>query len=267
MLRKIIVSFLLIILLTGCEINNVKTEKGNIDEELISSLSVKLIDEKNPSKAELYFDGNIKLRVKDSEAIVLESTSDNDINALKQQYSLADIGNGVIAVVNKNHTAVRSYMILDLFKYKENRIYNIFSSNDILAKIQDINNENGTIDFSLPKFDVICTMKFTEEELNSWKQKKSQLESNNIKVDSDYYKDIQDNIIFSPVDYFIKDIGEQSDKEFLVLIDVYSVGSKSPTIRDRAIIDFVISADEIGYKDIVFERDSIDGKHPFAYFK
>lgn len=262
MFRKIVVCLIAMIVLTGCGAKSTETEKRNTQVEVISSLTVKSADE---FLAELYLDGEIKLRVKESEATLTESPS-KDINVLKQQYGLFDAGDGIIGIVFEDQTAVRPFIILDLFLYKENRLSKIYSSRDIIAKIQNISNNDEGISLSLPNYNASSTLDFTDPEFDRWKQKKSELASSGIQIDTNYCQDIQDDLIFSPTDYFIENADEQGNRRLLILSDVYTVGAKTPTIRDRAIIEFVMAGEAVGYADIMFERDAIGDHSLFDNF-
>lgn len=264
MLKKIPICLIILLLMSGCK-SFITTENRNISEtrELIHSITTS----DGKSKVELCYDRNILLKIDNQETVVSEIIKNNeDIDELKKRYSLFEAGNRIISVVYKDLTAARAYIILELFKYKENQIDRIFSSRDILAKIRSFDEAEAEIEFSLPKYNAICSVKLTDDEQERWKEKKSELDNGSIKIDSDYFRDIQDNLVLNPIDYYIEDVEQSNDKKLYILLDVYTVGAITPSVRDRAITVFDLSKEYISFENIIFARDSTSDDTPFAYF-
>ncbi|HEY8422624.1 MAG TPA: hypothetical protein VIL05_12945 [Thermoclostridium sp.] len=262
MIRRILALFIILTLIPGCgSFSTTENEKPDTVENLIHSISTN----DGKSKAELYIDKNIKLRINNKEEVVSELFDNNTVNKLKQRYSLFEAGDGVIAVVYKDHTAIKEYMILDLFMSKDDGIHKIFSSRDIFAKIKNVDDDK--IELCLPEYNANCTVSFTEEELGNWKQKRSELEDSNISIDDNFITEIQDNLILSPADYYVGDSGQSGNNSLYILMDVNTVGTMTPSIRDRAIIEFKLSKEGISYKNIIFERYPKNSDDPFAYFR
>lgn len=259
MVRKMLICMMVIMLTSGC--NSLNTTGNNVNSGgLIHSMSTG----GGKTRVELYIDNNIGLRMNNSAIVVSETNVMNDVNVLKERYDLFEVWDGIIAVVYKDHTAVRPFMILDLFMLKDNQVQRIFSSRDISAEIQKVGNDS--VDFYLPVYDANCTVHFTEEELENWNRKKSELENSNISIDNIFFNDIKDNLILSPIDYYIKDIEHNRERKLYVLLDVYTVGSKTPSIDDRAIIEYKLLKENIGFENIIFNRKCKDDDAPFAYF-
>ncbi|MDD4297352.1 MAG: hypothetical protein PHC69_10435, partial [Ruminiclostridium sp.] len=87
-----------------------------------------------------------------------------------------------------------------------------------------------------------------------------------IEIDENFYIDIKDNLIISPLTYHIVDLNDSGIKEILILSEVKTVGAKTPSIRDRVVFVIENKNGAINTMDIVFEREQTDTQSPFAYF-
>lgn len=266
MLRRLLIYLITVILLVGCKENISIKEEVVKDDNIISTILVQSTDEETGNRLELYYDGKVKLRINETEVIVSENAFSNDIEVLKSKYNMFELCEGVIAVSNKEHSARRDNLQLDIFIYKSNEINKIWSSNEISAKIQNIHLDNKSIDISIPKYNITYTITFTDKELIKWEEKINELEANKIYINESFLQDIKNNLILSPIDYVVNDSSNNSNKELLVLLDVFSVGAKPPIVEDRAIIKFEISSKGIEYKYLLLERDIADDKLIFSNF-
>jgi beta-lactamase regulating signal transducer with metallopeptidase domain len=230
----------------------------------ISSIRLIQSDGRSSIEAELYCGKNITLHIGTLEVIVKTGIDDLDINALKNRYSLIDVGNGIIAVVEKVNSARGECIVLDFYEYNDEHIRKVWSSSDLSAQIQNINEDQFELYF--PKFDFGHKLQFTKDELNYWEQKAAELRDNNVKIDDSYYLDIKENLLIDAIAYHITNLNDTGKKEVMILSEVRTVGAKTPYIRDRVVIIIKNNNGVISMEDIVFERESTKGETPFVYF-
>lgn len=268
MKKKLLVMFVILCLLSGCR--NARNTPDNDDKHsennIVSGLRIMQADETTYIEANLCFAENITLRIDTSEIIVLSGTGDYNIDELRNLYTLVDAGHGVIAVVGRVPSVSGEYIFFELYKYSGEFISRVWSSKELSAQIQNVNIINGQIDLYFPQYDISHKLQFTENEQSRWEQKIAEFKNSNIKIDENYYITIKDNLIISPISYRIVDVKDSGTKEILILAEVKTVGAKTPSIRDQAVIKIKNANGAISMKDIVFEREPTEVQSPFAYF-
>ena len=262
MKKNLLVMLVILFMLTGCanDKNTSNSEYTYSDKNIIAGIRITHIE------ANLCCSENITLNIDKSEIVVKNGTDDYDIDELRNRYSLVDAGLRVIAVVEKVPSANGEYVLFELYKYNDKRISKVWSACDLSATIQNVNTEDGQLNIYFPQFDISHKLQFTEDEQSRWEQKLSELKNSNIEIDENYYTDIKDNLIISPLTYHIVDLYDSGIKEILILSEVKTVGAKTPSIRDRVVFIIESKNGAISTKDIVFEREQTDTQSPFAYF-
>jgi hypothetical protein len=268
MKKNLLVMLVILFMLTGCanDKNTSNSEYTYSDKNIIAGIRITQPNEKTHIEANLCCSENITLNIDKSEIVVKNGTDDYDIDELRNRYSLVDAGLRVIAVVEKVPSANGEYVLFELYKYNDKRISKVWSACDLSATIQNVNTEDGQLNIYFPQFDISHKLQFTEDEQSRWEQKLSELKNSNIEIDENYYTDIKDNLIISPLTYHIVDLYDSGIKEILILSEVKTVGAKTPSIRDHVVFIIENKNGAISTKDIVFEREQTDTQSPFAYF-
>jgi len=263
MFRKILVCFTMMLVIAGCSRIGI-TERENADDEknLIHDISVN----EGKDRAELRLGESVYLKINNHQAEVFYRTKDDNINELKKRFGLSEIGDGIISVVYRDYTASGEFIIFELFLYKENKIDKIFSSRDLYAKIQGFDEGKGLIEFSIPEYNAACKIKLSEKELERWQEKRSEADGGSLIIDSNFLRGIENNLLLNPVDYCISD-SEQGNRKLYILSEVYTVGAITPSVRDRAVIEFDLTAGNISYLGLVLERDSENDNTLFSFFR
>ena len=268
MKKNLLVMLVILFMLTGCA-NDKNTSNNDftyLDKNIITGIHITQPEGKTYIEANLCCSENITLNIDKSEIVVKNGTDDYDIDELRNRYSLVDAGLRVIAVVEKVPSANGEYVLFELYKYNDKRISKVWSACDLSATIQNVNTEDGQLNIYFPQFDISHKLQFTEDEQSRWEQKLSELKNSNIEIDENYYTDIKDNLIISPLTYHIVDLYDSGIKEILILSEVKTVGAKTPSIRDHVVFIIENKNGAISTKDIVFEREQTDTQSPFAYF-
>lgn len=262
--RRILICLLLLLAAAGCSRPSTsEKENTNTAGQLIQSISVN----NGQGKAEILLkDNSVNLKVYDNETVISDKAVSDNLDELKKRYSLFEAEKGIIAVVYRDHTVSREFMIFELIKYNESEMLKLFSSRDISAKIQSFDDNEGIMEISIPKYNAVYAIKLTNEELGRWKEKKGELDDESLVTDSEFLKNIEDNLLLNPVDYYIADMKQSGGKKLYILSEVYTAGAITPSIRDRAVIEFDLTAEDIKYSGIVLERDSSGNSVLFSYF-
>ncbi len=295
MMKKLILSFVLSLIFLGLAITIYSSVVGTKSDtsEVISSLQFTSQDRKAPVDAALYFTDKVVLRIDKTEIAIntatetmadadvetdiaadVNTSADIDVNAdaeknnigeLKKHYTLEDMGNGIISVIHTMQSARGEYVQLDLFSYRDKQINKLWSSRDLSAYIQALNTEKRQFVIGLSN-STTRTLDFSDDELIRWKQRVAELEMNKIKIDDTYFSSIHDCFLIEPLTYRIQTKSDSLEKEMLILAGIRTVGSKSPYIRDRAVVTLAMDNGVISIGGIVFERDHTDTASTFASF-
>jgi hypothetical protein len=236
------------------------------DEAATEITSINLIqpDGRSPIKAELRCGKDITLRLGTLEAIVKTGLNGIDISVLKERYSLVDVGDGIVGVIEKVLSARGECIVVNFYKYNDEHIGKVWSNSDLSAQIQNIS--EGHVELYFPKYDFKHELQLTKDEMNHWEQKAAELKDNNIKIDDGYYSEIKDNLLIDAIAYHITNLDDSGEKKVMILSEVRTVGAKTPYIRGRAVITIKNNNGVLSMEDIVFERESTKGESLFDYF-
>lgn len=214
----------------------------------------------------LFYDGDIRLRVNDTE-LVLDKAQylGPTFMSGKQYYShspLDSVNLEYIEELDLLMYTVESFSIrgpftnISFYKYKNGMINKIWSNFDINCQLKKIDFDKGTIDISFPFANRNYETNLNNEELKRSQLIISELKTAGVKIDDKYIDNIKENIISSANHVLFKDYDSDGTLELILLGRIHTVGASTPIyLEDRIIFIFDLFSDSIECTDILFERD------------
>lgn len=236
------------------DIGGIKEKENVLDE----------IELSKEDKAQIIFNnGNVELCL-NGERLVLDSDITEsmlfDNNGMPNtEFKLHKINGTNYIGVKKCFPTMRTIETHEeIFGINNNKIYRLWSSNEIASKLLYIKNNEVIIDCYSGTQPI--TLKLTEEESNSVIDKIELLKENGIKIDESFWKSIQDNLLSEVTDCNWIDIDQDGDDEMILSIYYYTVGAMTPiSLKERGIIIFEVG-DSVHLSKVIFEKDNKDDK-------
>lgn len=145
-----------------------------------------------------------------------------------------------------------------IFVINKNQLISLWSSNEIVVKLQNVNKNEIEISCSFSPEPII--LKLTEEERQSVVDKMTLLEENGVKIDESLWKSIQENLLCEITGCHWLDVDGDGDDEMIISIYYHTVGALTPvSLRENGIMIFEVGK-SVKLSKVIFERDNTDDK-------
>lgn len=215
-------------------------------------------------EAVLFYDGDVRLQVNNSEVLIDDYFSENDLfseyNPVK--YDLTNIENkDLILLTRHSYNQTGECINQYIYKYENEQLVDIWSTDSIDCDVEYIDVNKKLLYINFPSFNQKYQIKLTQDEIKEVKRLKEQLEEEGIIVDEDFYKNTSDNLICVSRQTHIMDIDNNDINELVITIQFDNVGmtmNPIPSMNAKAIIIFSIQDNNIVYRNIIFERDNVN---------
>lgn len=246
----------------------------SFEKTLLGTIITYIDDDEIMDTANLFYDGDIRLRVNETEKIIESLAQDEvfsysgQLSSIDKLYDLRFIEESqLLGVVHKNFQMRSPNVDFTLYDYKDDIINQIWSVDELNIEIKNILLEEEKVDLAFPLVNKEYTINLTQEELEESKVIINELVDNGIVIDKEFMNDIKYNILCNICDLLLTDYNEDGYEELILLADIYTVGARTPLrINERVIFIFNISTESIECIDIIFKRDVGKENFPFTYF-
>lgn len=213
--------------------------------------------------ATLIYDGDVRLSVHQSHAVIDSDGSDeilnqnqNDSEFSQASYSLHTLGpEPLFAVVYDFPTVRGPGTRLDLFAYSDQQIQHVFSSMDMKCSLEAIDYDKGEATIGLPFANTTVTYELTSEERANTEEVLLELAENDVKVDEDFIKSMrEDGIACSPLKTVFQDADNDGIEEIYIASNIRTLGARTPVrVYTDAEFVFEIADRVVQLKDVTFE--------------
>ncbi|GMQ56974.1 hypothetical protein AN1V17_13680 [Vallitalea sediminicola] len=215
-------------------------------------------------EAVLFYDGDVRLQVNNSEVLIDDYFSENDLfseyNPVK--YELTNVDNkDLISITRHSYDQTDELINQYLYKYENEQLVDIWSTDSIDCDVDYIDVNKKLLYINFPSFNQKYQIKLTQDEIKEVKRLKKQLEEEGIIIDEDFYKNTSDNLICVSRQTHIMDIDNNDINELVITIQFDNVGmtmNPIPSMNAKAIVIFSIQDNNIVYRNIIFERDNVN---------
>ncbi len=220
-------------------------------------------DEHNVKRdALLFYDGDIRLRVGEDEIIlqkhsnIMENYGNNiryNSDNLKINASLEYIDSLRLLMyiyLDGSHTYIKFY------RYLDNQIVEVFSSDDINIEVDISRIKTGIVDMIFPFSGIIKELKLTNKEIEFYKKTIQDFREREINIDEDKLELIKDNIVFIEREVMFLDVDDDDVLELILIGELKTYGALTPIhFSDNIVFVFSLCSDGLECIDVILERD------------
>ena len=167
------------------------------------------------------------------------------------------LGDNVYVLATPISSVKGSSLMLEVYQVSGKTKQTIWTSSQLHASIEAIDSEAEQIALVIPQFDLHHTLSLTSDERQRWHERLPELQANGIALDETYYDDIRDNLLLVPMDFAVTETNTDGEKGIALSLDVSTVGSKTPYIRDEAVLALEMDNGAICASGMTFKRELV----------